>query len=182
MCGIMKITENSEVLAENKVLILYILDKVGKPISNDGLYSLVLSCIDLNYFYFEQFLLDLMDANYIIHTTTENGDLYQISKAGKKTLTLTIDILPGIVKLKADTNLKQDVEKVKNTESIVAESTPFSENEFEVKLKIIENNETLFCLKTIAYSREEAQKIIKNWKDNAGKLYPEIMKKISDNK
>ena len=177
----MKITENSEVLAENKVLILYILDKVNKPISNDGLYSLVLSCIDLNYFYFEQFLLDLIDTRYISRTTIENKDLYQITKTGKKTLSLTIDILPGIVKLKADTNLKQNVEKVENTESIIAESTPFSENEFEVKLKIVENNETLFSLKTIAYSREEAQKIIKNWKDNANKLYPEIIKIISHN-
>ncbi len=51
----MKITSDSETLAENKVLILYILDSVGKPITNDALYSIVTSAIELNYFYFQQF-------------------------------------------------------------------------------------------------------------------------------
>ena len=61
----MKITSDSETLAENKVLILYILDIVNKPITNDALYSIVTSAIDLNYFYFQQFLLDLIDAKFI---------------------------------------------------------------------------------------------------------------------
>ena len=39
-------------LAENKVLILYILNQVHKPITNDNLYKLVLTAIDMNYFYF----------------------------------------------------------------------------------------------------------------------------------
>ena len=34
----MKLNSDSETLAENKVLILYVLDLVNKPISNDTLY------------------------------------------------------------------------------------------------------------------------------------------------
>ena len=33
------LTSDSETLAENKVLILYILNKVNKPITNDSLYK-----------------------------------------------------------------------------------------------------------------------------------------------
>ena len=33
----MKLTSDNETLAENKVLILYILNKIGKPVSNDSL-------------------------------------------------------------------------------------------------------------------------------------------------
>ena len=62
----MKITSDNETLAKNKVLILYTLNKVGKPITNDELYTIVKSVYDLNYFYFEQFLLDLIDSKYII--------------------------------------------------------------------------------------------------------------------
>ena len=60
------LTSDSEALAENKVLILYILNKVGKSISNDALLNLVLAVTDMNYFYFQQFLLDLLENNYII--------------------------------------------------------------------------------------------------------------------
>ena len=38
----MKLTEDSEKLAENKVLILYILNRLDKPICNDSLLKLVL--------------------------------------------------------------------------------------------------------------------------------------------
>ena len=52
----MKITSDNETLAENKVLILYLLNQVHKPITNDNLYKLVLSAVEMNYFYYQQFL------------------------------------------------------------------------------------------------------------------------------
>ena len=68
----MKLTSDNETLAENKVLILYILDKVNKPINNDSLYKLVLSALDMNYFYFQQFLLDLIETKYIVNYHKES--------------------------------------------------------------------------------------------------------------
>ena len=49
----MKLTSDDQTLAENKVLILYILNKVGKDISNNSLLNLVLAVTDMNYFYFQ---------------------------------------------------------------------------------------------------------------------------------
>lgn len=171
----MKITSDSETLAENKVLILYILDIIKKPITNDALYSIVTSAIDLNYFYFQQFLLDLIDAKYILHYAKETHDVYELTDTGKNTLDLTLDILPGIIKLKVDTNLKSNIEKFENAQSVIAEYTPKSENEYDVQCKIVENNETTFEVTTYAYSREQAQNIVDNWKKNADKLYPKII-------
>ena len=87
----MKLTEDSETLAENKVLILYILDKLNKPISNESLLKLVLSIQEMNYFYFQQFLLDLLDNQYIIGYTKDDKTMYKITDAGKETLNLTDD-------------------------------------------------------------------------------------------
>ena len=56
-----KLGADNETLAENKVLILYLLSIIDKPINNDSLYRLVLSIQDMNYFYFQQFLLDLIE-------------------------------------------------------------------------------------------------------------------------
>ena len=171
----MKITSDSETLAENKVLILYVLSCVHKPITNDSLYTIISSAIDLNYFYFEQFLLDLIEVKYVICYEKDSQKLYEISEQGKQTLDLTLDILPGIVKLKVDTNLKSMIENFENSASITAEFTPKSENEFEVECKIMENNEVVFELKTFAYSREQADNIIKNWRENANTLYPKLL-------
>ena len=58
----MKLSSDKDTMAELKALILYILYKINKPITNDEFLKLVLTITDINYFYFQQFLLDLMAA------------------------------------------------------------------------------------------------------------------------
>ena len=171
----MKLTSNDETLAESKVLILYILSNIKRPISNNALYKIILSVFDMNYFYFQQFLLDLIEVKYVVCYTKETQDVYELTEAGKNTLDLTLDILPGIIKLRVDTNLKSNIEMFENAQSIVSEYTPKSENEYEVVCKIVEENEVIFEIKTFAYSREQAQNIVDNWKKNATNLYPQLI-------
>lgn len=171
----MKITSDNETLAEHKVLILYLLNQVHKPITNDNLFKLVLSAIDMNYFYFQQFLLDLTSAGFIINYQKEDQTVYELTSHGKNTLDLTLDILPGIIKLKADTNLKSILDNIENEHSIIAEFTPRSEDHYTVNCKIMENNETVFEIKTFAGSRDEAKKIVDNWKNNAEIIYPNLL-------
>lgn len=171
----MKLTSNDETLAENKVLILYILNKIKKPITNNALYKIVLSVLDMNYFYFQQFLLDLVKNDFILTYEQEDQSLYLITDKGSRTLELTEDILPGILKLQVDTNLKYTLEDVNDEESIVAEYTPINENYYNVTCKIMENNECLFEVKTFAGSREQAKQIVDNWKRHAGTMYPNLL-------
>lgn len=178
----MRINSDSKTLAENKVLILYILSNTKKPISNDVLYSIVLSATELNYFLFEQFLLDLVEAKYVFKYSSDSQSLYQITEQGQNTLDLTLDILPGIIKLKVDTNFQSNIENFENERSIVAEFIPKSENEYDVTCKIIENNHTIFSIKTTTYSQNQAQAIVENWKSNAQKIYPDIINILTNNK
>lgn len=175
----MKLTQDGEVLAENKVLILYILNKLEKPITNDGLLRLVLSVMDMNYFYFQQFLLDLLENKYITCFDQESKHVYSITEKGKETLKLTSSILPGIIKLKVDTNFSSELSSTAEEESITAEFTPRSENDYTVTCKINENNSCIFEVSVFAGSREEAKKIVDNWKENAYRIYPEILNSLN---
>ena len=98
---------------------------------------------------------------------------------GQNTLDLTLDILPGIIKLKADTNLKSLLDNIENEHSIIAEFTPRSEDNYIVTCKIMENNETVFEVKTFAGSRDEAKKIVDNWKNNAELIYPNLLETLT---
>ena len=82
----MKLGADNETLAENKVLILYLLSVIDKPINNDSLYRLVLSIQDMNYFYFQQFLIDLQDNQYIVCYEKDDGEVYEITKMGRSTM------------------------------------------------------------------------------------------------
>lgn len=171
----MKLTSNGETLAESKVLILYILNHIKSPITNNALYKIVLSVLDMNYFYFQQFLLDLVKSEFVLSYPQEEHQLYLITEKGIRTLELTEDIIPGILKLQVDTNLKYTLDDVNEENSIVAEYTPINENYYNVTCKIMENNECLFEVKTFAGSREQAKQIVNNWKKHASSMYPEML-------
>lgn len=175
----MKLTSDSETLAENKALILYILDKVKKPLTNDALFELVLSIEEMNYFYFQHFLLDLTENRYIVNYEKDSKSFYELTDLGKETLNLVNDMIPGILKFKVDNNIKEDLKNVENKSSIVADFTPNDDNGFTVELKIIDNNNIIFNLKVYTGSREQAKKIIDNWTKNAEEIYPNILGLIS---
>lgn len=171
----MKLNSDDQTLAESKILLLYILSKVGKPISHNELLELVTSIVDMNYFYFEQFLLDLLEDNYIFKYKKENTDIYEITEDGKNAIDLTIDIIPGILKLQVDSKFKENLDNVKDKFSISSEYTPITEKEFSVRCKIVENNVTIFDLQAHAGSRDQAKQIVENWNNKATEMYPKLL-------
>lgn len=177
----MKLTTDNQTLAENKALILYILDKVSKPISNDALLKLVISVEDMNYFYFQQFLLDLLANKYIVNYIKEDESIYELTDEGKQALELTKDLIPGILKFNIDNHFKEVLNNIEDSVSITSEYIPHSENDYSVKCKIVENNNILFELQTFAGSREIAKSIADNWNKNANKIYPKILDILTKN-
>lgn len=171
----MKLSSDKDTLAEYKVLILYILYKTNKAISNEEFLKLVLSVTDINYFYFQQFLLDLLETKYIRSYQKEETQLYEITPEGIEALRLTGDMIPGILKLKVDSNFQNELDIIENEVSVSAEYTPKNEKEYIVKCKIFENGETTFEIKTFAGSREKAKEIVENWKEHAVDIYPKII-------
>ena len=171
----MKLELDSETIAEKKALILYIMDKVNKPISNDSLLKLTTSIDNMNYFYFQQFLLDLLDNKYIINYEENGESIYKLTKDGIETLKLVKDTIPGIYKFRVDNSFKNTLSSIENKMSITSEFIPKSKKEYTVKCKIIENSQTLFELEIYAGSREQAKSISENWNKNAENLYPQII-------
>ena len=179
----MKLTSDNETLAENKVLILYILNKIDKPVNNDELLQLVLSAQDMNYFYFQQFLLDLLENKYIEVYDKDNfsEQVYRLTDAGKEALELTKDLIPGIIKLRIDSSIKGELQEIKEEVSIVSEFTPENDGGFIVTCKVVEHNKTVFEVSIFAASREQAKIISDNWKENAVDIYPNMINLLTEN-
>lgn len=173
-------TKIDEGLADNKLLILYILQKINHPVSYKELLELVISISDMNYFDFQQFLQDLLDDKFILKYIQNDDEIIELTEEGKNALELTIDMLPGIIKLKVDSSFKEEYNKIKDEFSVYAKYTPITETNFMVNCKIIENSQTIFNLETFADSREQAKQIVNNWNKNAEKIYPEILKILTE--
>ena len=172
--------KNNNSLAQDKVLILYILNHLKHDITESDLFKLISPINNINYFYFKQLLTDLVDSKLVETYTNddemeENLQIYNITSEGKTSLELTIDVLPGLLKLKADTIFKNEIGKINNESAIVTEYIPENEHSYTVKCRIVENNKTFFEVRTFAGSNEHAKQIADNWKNNAYEIYPKIL-------
>lgn len=171
-------SKNTTTLAENKVLILYLLNLIKGEIRQDDLFKIISSVNDMNYFYFKQVLTDLINSNLVGSYTKEDECVIKITSKGNNAYTLTKDVLPGIMKLKADNIFAKEFPNIEEESSVIAEFTPKNENEYIIKCKIIENNESIFEVKTFAGSRNMAKRIVDNWRQNATTIYPQILNSL----
>lgn len=175
----MKLTTDKEELAESKVLILYVLSKINKPVTNSELLDLIQSIEDMNYFYFQQFLIDLKENRYLLEYEQEKQRFYAITMSGRETVRLTIDMLPGSIKDKVDETLKSTMKKIENEEAVYADFFPSKEDEFMICCGIKENNKKVFEVQVFSSSRDNSLKIIDNWKNNAGVIYPKVIEMLN---
>ena len=173
-------SNNATTLAENKVLILYILTLIYRDIRQDDLFKIMASINDINYFYFKQVLTDLIDSKLVGTYTKEEEPVIRITSEGKNAYILTKDVLPGIMKLRADHIFQKEFSSIEEEASVIAEFIPKNENDYTIKCKIVENNETVFEVKTFAGSRDRAKRIVDNWNKNANKIYPKILNILLD--
>ena len=165
----------NEDLAENKVLILYLLNKLSDGIKSDNLYKIVSSTNNINYFYYQELITDLINTNLIGSFTKDEDTFIKITSEGENALSLTKSLLPGILKLKADNVFKAEVSTIAEESSIVTEYIPRDENNYTVKCKIVEKNDVIFEVSSFAGSRDRAKQISDNWKNNATRIYPQII-------
>ena len=120
--------------------------------------------------------------NLICSFEQDEESFIKITTEGKNALELTKSLLPGLLKLKADTIFKEENSNIVEESSVVTEFIPKDENNYTITCKIVEQNETIFEVSVYAASREKAKQISDNWKSNATTLYPQILELLSNNK
>lgn len=176
----MKLNADNQTLAQEKILILYLINKINKPVTVNELLKITDNIKEINYFYLQQFLLDLETLNYIVSYQKDDLFVYEITKEGVYNLELLQDLLPGIIKLKIDTLSKELIDKVDDEISVSSEYFPEGKNKFIVKCKLTEKHSTLLELSVFAGSINQAKIISENWKNNCINIYPKIIELLTN--
>ena len=104
------------------------------------MFKIISSINNLNYFYFKQILTDLIDSKLVGVYTKEDEQVLRITSEGKNAYILTKDVMPGILKLKADSIFKKEFSNIEEASSVVAEFTP--KDEIYQDVYVVEKTET----------------------------------------
>ncbi|MGL5634486.1 MAG: DUF4364 family protein [Sarcina sp.] len=167
--------DNTVELAENKLLLLYIIKSIKYTISNSQLTEIVLEHSFINYFTLQQYIAELEKSNFIKLEEKDGKELVLLTKKGDSVLSLFKDRLSqGKIK-SIDDYLFEQIDEIKKELNIFSDYTPDNNDSFLVTLRAIEGNCTLLDLNINVPSKEQAKELCTKWKNNSAEIYNKIM-------
>lgn len=167
--------ENTEELAQNKLLLLYMIDKSEKPLANKEITEFVLEKNYMNYFLIQQYLSELIQANFIEYLDRNNKDLYYILDKGKATLSYFEDRIPKKIKEEIINKFMELKGQEKKSTQILGDYYQKEDGQFMVNLKLVEKDEPLFSLYINVATIEQAKKICSTWEKNTEYIYKNML-------
>ncbi len=172
--------DNSKELAQNKLLILYILDNADIPMNNSEITQFLLENNYMNYFLAQQFISELVSSKFIEFSTKDGQEYYHLSNAGKDTLSFFNDRIPQTLKEEVNNKFQKKKEEMVKESQIIGNYYKKSESEYIVNLKVIEKDINLFSMSLNVVSNKQAKMICNNWKKNPHEIYKKIIDLLID--
>jgi hypothetical protein len=167
--------DNTLELAENKLLILYIFNKIKFPVSNNHLTQIILENNLINYFTLQQYLTELVTSNFIKYTDESGNHRFTITDRGIKVLSLFGNRISNTKTDIVDNYLDNQMESIKKEVTVTADYTIENKDNFIVNLKAIENDSILIDIKINVGSNKQARTLCEKWKSNSSDLYNSII-------
>lgn len=168
--------DNTLELAENKLLLLYILDKIKLPISQNQITQIILENNLINYFTLQHYIAELNSSDFIEYIENEGKHRLNITEKGIKVLTLFQNRIPEDKISKLNDYLKGKLAYIKKELTVTADYTIEKNNSYIVNLKAIENDSILIDLKLNVATNKQAMNLCSKWRENSSQIYNDVIK------
>lgn len=168
-------SENTQELAENKLLLLYILKKINTPVSNNKFTQIILENNLINYFILQQYIDELLTSSFIEYVNPDNNHKMAITKKGLKVLDLFENMISKDKIQIVNSYLEKQFWNIKKGLSVNANYISENNNNFMVQLNAQKGEKVLINIKLHIGSAEEASKLCKKWKNDYSELYNKII-------
>lgn len=163
-------------LFDNKIIILYILEKNSKALSIEQIAKFCEDFDDITYFDICSYIQELKSNNYIEENYTDsNGFLYNITSSGLSTLQELLELIPGVNLHNIKKIINKNIVKIKTDFSIDNVVVPVKDDEFKVTCYIKEGNDELVSITMYAANKDQARNITRNWNNNAETIYEKLL-------
>jgi len=160
-----------EAIAQNKLLILYLLRSINISLSELQILRIVTENGWINYFDMKECMFELIENKLVEERETPTGTFFTISEIGRNTLFYFEKELLGSLRKSIDAYCEANRNDLRLETELSADYVRIDEGEYKVMLKVLENQLPVFELSLITYSQESAESFIKKWKDVAPKIY-----------
>ena len=161
---------------ENKLLLLYLVDKMDLPLSRGHITQFVGEGNYMNLLILQQSLAELVEKGYLDQTEDNHNTLYTITADGLQLLEYFEQHIPFSTRAQINKYVQENRKKVKKDFDITAAYFPNEdEDNYIVKCGVYEDERVLLELNVSGVTKEQARFIQNNWRSNVNKLYSEIL-------
>jgi predicted transcriptional regulator len=175
-----KMFDDTLELAENKLLLIYILEQIKLPISKNQFTEIVLENNLINYFTLQQYISELITAGFTEYNEVDGKHRLAVTSKGHKVLSMFTNRLSQDKIDVVDSYIKKNISTIRHKIDITADYTIANNNSFTVNLTALENDIALIDLKINVVSNKQARDICTKWKNNSSDLYTKIIKILID--
>ena len=172
--------ENTEELAQNKLLLLYLIKTSKSPFTNNTITEFMLEKNYMNYFLVQQYLSELINSDFIEVLKKDSEEVYSIVEQGEIALSYFEERIPDKVKSELNDEFFKIEKEEKVQTEILTEYYEKDNGQFVVNLKLVENEETLFSVYLDVATKKQANLICDRWKNNTEHIYQNIINLLTD--
>ena len=170
--------ENSIELAENKLLVLYVIKSLKQPISNSQLTEIILENNFINYFTLQQYISELESSKFVEYIEKNQKKLITITSRGENVLSIFNDRITPLKRDIINNYISSAIDNIKRELTISSDYTIEKNNYYVVNLKALEDESLLMDLKISVPSKKQATSLCTKWKENPSELYTKIISSL----
>ena len=167
--------ETSAELAENKLLVLYVIKSLRQPISKTQLTEIILENNFINYFTLQQYISELEIAEFVEYIEKNNKKLITITTKGENVLSIFNDRISPIKRDIIDNYISKAIDNIKKELTIHSDYTIEKNNSIIFNLKALEDETRLIDLKISVPTKKQATSLCNRWKENPSDIYTKIV-------
>lgn len=155
----------------NKLLVLYMLNRVSFPLTQAQIYDFLLERNYVNFMNLQRAITELVDTGFVTAQSRHNRTYLTITAEGQETL--------SFFKNRIDTSFKQEIDKffnlnefkLRNETSVFADYNKVFSGEYEVHLTAKEKDVTVVSVTLSVPNEDTAEIVCSNWQKKNQDIY-----------
>lgn len=164
--------------AENKLIIMYFIKRSGYPVSAAHIQDFMLSIDGVDYFTLTKYIAESLECGHVEQFRENNQTFYNLTEDGSTVLSYFDNRIPKEIKNSANEYITKKITQIKNEVEVTAKYTETDADNYLVECGVYENEKPLMEISLMAVSKEYANHICRNWKNNSDDIFQAMLKNL----
>ncbi len=155
----------------NKLLVLYMLNRVSFPLTQAQIYDFLLERNYVNFMNLQRAITELVDTGFVTARSKHNRTYLTITAEGQETLSFFKNRIDTSFKKEIDGFLSSNQFKLRNETSVLTDYSKVLSGDYEVHLTVKEKDATVVEITLSVPNEETAEAVCANWQKKNQEIY-----------